>query len=147
MKPKTPISSAESALEAVQSTWSNALILSSVAWLGVVAGVWLSRNEFDIWAGNPLYWLYCQFLALRCGWGYIFLALQVLAFYVWMFTESCRTLSLATSFIANGLQIIIVYKSLKVDPDWLVCIGLVSLICLGTYAGWFAYRSILKRRK
>lgn len=147
MKPKTPISSAEATLDAVQSVWARTLTLSVVAWLGIVAGFLLSENEFDIWVGNPLYWLYFQCEALRDGWGVIFIVFQAFAFYVWMFTDSFRMLSLATCFIANGLQLVIIKKSFRLDPDWLVFIGLLAQIFIGTYVGWFAYRSFRNRRK
>jgi len=79
-------------------------MLAVVAWLGVVTGHWLTQYELNIWSGNPLSWLYYQSQALKVGWGYFFLLLQILSFYVWAFTDSFRITALSTSFVSNVLH-------------------------------------------
>jgi hypothetical protein len=115
-------------------------------WFGVVTGHWLTQNEFDIWSGNPLMWLYYQSQALKVGWGYLLLALQILALYVWAFTDSFRITSLTTSFTSNALQVYLVYRVIQVDSNWFVCAGLIATIFIGTIAGWRFYRSLLNGR-
>jgi uncharacterized membrane protein YfcA len=144
---KMPITTGEATFEAFQTSWSRVVVLAVVAWLGVVTGYWLTQNDFSIWSGNPLFWLYYQSQALKFGWGYLFLFLQVLSFYVWAFTDSLRITSLATSFVSNVLQVYVVYRVVRVDSNWFVCAGLISIIIIGTFAGWRFYRSHLSSRR
>ena len=112
---KTPITTGEATFDALQASWSRVLALAVVAWLGVAAGHWLTQDELSIWAGNPLSWLYYQSQALKFGWGYLLLFLQILSFYIWTFTDSFRLISLITSFVSNGLQAYVVYRVIRVD--------------------------------
>jgi uncharacterized membrane protein YfcA len=143
---KMPITTGEATFDALQVSWSRVLALMAVAWFGVVTGHWLTQNEFDIWSGNPLMWLYYQSQALKVGWGYLLLALQILALYVWAFTDSFRITSLTTSFTSNALQVYLVYRVIQVDSNWFVCAGLIATIFIGTIAGWRFYRSLLNGR-
>lgn len=140
---KTPITTGEATFDALQASWSRVLALAVVAWLGVAAGHWLTQDELSIWAGNPLSWLYYQSQALKFGWGYFLLFLQILSFYIWTFTDSFRLISLITSFVSNGLQVYVVYRVIRVDSNWFVCAGLVLTIIIGTFSGWRFYRSTL----
>lgn len=144
---KTPITTGEATFDALQVSWSRVLALAVVAWFGVVTGHWLTQNEFEIWSGNPLTWLYYQSQALKIGWGYLFLALQIVAFYLWAFTDSFRITSLTTSFVSNVLQVYVVYRVISVDSNWFVCAGLIATVIIGTFAGWLFYRSLLNGRK
>ena len=144
---KTPITTGEATFDALQASWTRVLMLAVVAWLGVVTGHWLTQNELNIWSGNPLSWLYYQSQALKVGWGYFFLLLQILSFYVWAFTDSFRITSLSTSFVSNALQIYVVYRVIRVDTNWFVCAGLIATIIIGTFAGWRFYRSHLVSRR
>jgi len=144
---KTPITTGEATFDTLQASWTRVLMLAVVAWFGVATGLWLTQNEFSVWSGNPLSWLYCQSQALKVGWGYLFLALQILAFYVWAFTDSFRITSLITSFVSNLFQIYVVYRVIRVDSNWFVCAGLIATIIIGTFAGWRFYRSHLNSRR
>jgi hypothetical protein len=144
---KTPITTGEATFDALQVSWTRVLIIAVVAWLGLVTGHWLTQNELNIWSGNPLSWLYYQSQALRFGWGYFFLLLQILSFYIWAFTDSFRIISLTTSFVSNGLQVYIVYRVIGVDANWFVFAGLVATIIIGTFTGWRFYRSHFNSRR
>lgn len=144
---KTPITTGEATFEALQVSWSRVLALAVVTWLGVVAGHWLTQDEFNIWSGNPLSWLYYQSQALKSGWGYLLLILQLSSFYVWAFTDSFRITSLTTAFVSNILQVYVVYRVIRVDSNWFVCAGLIAMIIIGTFAGWRFYRSQLNSKR
>jgi len=107
MKTDTPISNAESQLQAIESVWSRIFILVLVNWVGFDIGVWIENKEFLIWAGNPAIWVGYHISALTDGWGFIFVVLHAFIFLIWIFSDSWRFLLLITSFCASGLVVIL----------------------------------------
>ena len=142
---KINITSGEAIGEAFKSTWSRIALYTVVAWSGVLLGVHLTYGIESLWDGNPLSWLFFQSLALKHLWGYFFFFLQALACYTWTFTNTFRILSLSVAFVANFAQLYVIKEVLHVDPQWFIIAGLISLILIGTYAGWRIYRIIFFR--
>jgi hypothetical protein len=148
MKIDTPISTAEARLTAIQAAWSKVFVFSLVNWLGCVAGYWLYWHCFNLWVGNPFTWLLYQCDALGSFWGLLFLILQAMAFFIWFFTDSFRRLSLIVCFFANSAVVILVeffnYNTIIVDTTWFGVYGLISIVILGTFLGWFLFRTARK---
>jgi hypothetical protein len=144
MRIDTPISTAEAQLAAIQAAWSRAFVFTLVNWLGCVAGYWLYWHQFNLWVGNPFTWLLYQCDALASAWGLLFLILQAIAFCIWFFTDSFRILSLIVSFFANSAVVILVeffkYNTIEIDTTWFGVYGLISIVFLGTFLGWFLFR-------
>jgi len=140
--PATLISSAEATLAAVRSVWARVLLFYAAVWLGLVVGQWLSTPDWlNVWAGNPLHWFVYQCRACARVWGLVFLVLCAGVFYVWMFADSPRFVSLTAAFLLHAVQVVLLERPTYWIKNWYWGGLGVWVVGVAVLIGWRVWRA------